>query len=269
MQQSTANMSTFQKKKMLDFFQDPERVEKYISRGMAEEFWSFGIEDFVVLLQRLMNTVWKRSDQKPWGTFSYEEPNSISPLNGDEQGEGVFPWITFDTISRTPSKSHKGLKPRQFETVQDENNPEDYFRVYRQWYDCEVEFAVFAPTNREAMDTQMKLESLVHQYTGLLKEMGVSDIIFKEEVGSKNRTASKWNSDIPHRTVTYYVRIERIIAVRNSYLKAIETKVRADMLDGQEGEGSHDIVLEYKSTEQGSYENNDSEFMNLYDNFVK
>ena len=261
----TDTLNTFHMQKIEDFFFSPERTEKFISRGLSQETWSFDIEDFMEMLHRLMNVAWKRSDGQPWGTFSYEEPKSAVPTNDSRmslKGEGVFPWITFDVQHRMPSKSHKGLKPREFERLIPEDQPDDAIRVYRQWYDCRVEFAVFAPTNREAIDMLTRLEALLHQYTGLLKEMGISDIIFEEEVGSKNSSASSWSKDIPHRTATYYVRIERIVAVKESTLRAVEMEIRAKHLQS-DGESSEETLYYSGSTYHPSNPEDD-EFLKLY-----
>ncbi|MCX7610391.1 MAG: hypothetical protein N2043_02235 [Ignavibacterium sp.] len=251
----------YENEKMQEFFYSDERVEKIVSRGMAEEFWTFGIEDFLTLLHQLINVSWKKSDGGSWGTFSYEEPKSISE---EMDGQNLFPWITFDVLERVPSKSHKGLKPRQFEYVQDPDNPDDYFRVYRQWYDCLIEFAVFAKTNKEAIDTQMRLEALIHQYLGLFKEYGISDIVFLKETGSKSTNASRWNNDIPHRTIAYLVRIERIIAVRETYLKNIESEVRTvlkeNLLLRKDSNNESGELFYHSSTNSQSVD----EFLELY-----
>lgn len=156
-----------------------------------------------------------------WGEFTIENPIETNP-------EDVhLPIITYELAHRKPSDSIRGIKPRAMEIVPDPDIPNHKITVYRQWFDCLIDFHVWHKTNREAELLKNQLEDLMLGYSGFFKQKGVSEILFLEE--NPPDVSTKWRLDIPRRTLRYFVRLEKITPVREIDIQRLATVVDVAM----------------------------------------
>lgn len=174
-----------------------------------------GIDQLCNILKKLLNAAWGSN----WG--------EISPdlKKGEDSSKIIVPQITVDVNNRDIAEKMP-LKPVLINTVKEKVNGQytgDSLLIYRQWFDCVVEFDFYGRTSKETRDLQYKFESLLAIYTGYLKRQGVSEIIFLKEVSARN--SLNFTEQTPMKCLMYWVRFERITPVRQSLINKINANI--------------------------------------------
>ena len=200
-------------------------TDKEYGQGMYRQVADDNIDDveqLALLLKKLCNSAWGDD----WGELSPDLKR------GEDASKIILPQITVE-LNEKDIADGKPLKPQLTDIIKEtdeEGNPTgDSFLIYRQWYDCIVEFNIYANTNQEARKIQKKFESLISVYTGYLKRNGVSEILFSKETSPKN--SLNYNERVPMRCIYYYVRFESITSVRQSVINKINTSIGIGKLD--------------------------------------
>lgn len=174
-----------------------------------------GIEQLCDILKKLLNAAWGSN----WG--------EISPdlKKGEDSSKIVTPQITVDINNRDIAEKMP-LKPVLINTVKEKVNGQytgDSLLIYRQWFDCIIEFDFYGRTAKETRQLQYKFESLLAIYTGYLKRQGVSEILFLKEVSSRN--SLNFTEQVPMKCLMYWVRFERITPIRQSLINRINADI--------------------------------------------
>lgn len=167
------------------------------------------------ILRKLLNTAWG-SD---WGTLSPETSR------GDDAEKIIVPQINYSINLREVTEG-TSPKPTLIDTVSEVVNGEytgDAFKVFRQSFDCIVEFNFWAATSKDTRALMNRFESLVATYTGYLKDQGISEIFFLKEVPSKY--SLNYADGSPMKCLYYFVRIERFRTERVSTLNEMEMRL--------------------------------------------
>jgi hypothetical protein len=208
---------------------------------------SADIEKLTDMIYQLLNVVWKSN----WGLFTDENPTGNNP------DEIPLPHITYNLVHRTHTKG-RTVKQTQFDSFPDEENPGHNITMYRTWFTCVMEFCMYAATRKEATRLAQRFEEFMETYNGYFKSQGISEIVFMEELIPT--ISANYRQDIPHRTVRYEVRIERITSIRSAHLKQVLATINV----GREGLPATPEITKSKFTAiDGS-----PDFMKLYgDNF--
>lgn len=129
------------------------------------------------------------------------------------------PYVSYKVISRKPSNEYKPIV-REETNECDEYNEQRGGTVFGQFFDCVVQFNIFATESVIADKLMDDFEELILNYTGFLKKEGVSEIYFKEQV-----TDSEYNNfreTLSVRNLRYYVKIEKLRVIFNRRLDDIE-----------------------------------------------
>lgn len=180
------------------------------------------VEQLADILKKLCNAAWGAN----WGELS---PDLKKGENSDNI---ILPQITVDINTRDVAENMGGLKPKLIDIVDETDaggNPTgDAFLVYRQWFDCNVEFNFYGRTNKEARQLQKKFENLLTVYTGYLKRQGVSEMFFEREVSPKS--SLNYDESTPMRCIYYYIRFESIMPIRQSLINNINVEIGANEL---------------------------------------
>ena len=180
------------------------------------------VEQLADILKKLCNAAWGAN----WGELS---PDLKKGENSDNI---ILPQITVDINTRDTAESMSGLKPKLIDVVEEldsNNNPTgDAFLIYRQWFDCNIEFNFYGRTNREARQLQKKFENLLTVYTGYLKRQGISEMFFEREVSPKS--SLNYDESTPMRCIYYYIRFESIMPIRQSLINNINVEIGANEL---------------------------------------
>ena len=151
----------------------------------------------------------------------------ISPdlKKGEDSSKIVTPQITIDTNNRDIAEKMP-LKPVLINTVKEKVNGQytgDSLLIYRQWFDCVLEFDFYGRTSKETRDLLYRFESLLAIYTGYLKRQGISEILFLKEVSARN--SLNFTEQVPMKCLMYWVRFERITPVRQNLINKINADI--------------------------------------------
>lgn len=215
------------------------------------------IENFANILKKLCNAAWGEG----WGELSPDLKT------GEDSASIILPQITVEMNSREPAEGMGGLKPRLVDIVDEKDgdgNPTgDTFLLYRQWFDCNIEFNFYGRNSKEARELQKKFETLITVYAGYLKRNGISEIVFEEEVSGK--CSLNFVETRPMRCIYYYVRLESITPVRQSLINEINMKIGANKLDVDKvkaavtnGLGVNDFEIDFFEGDTGITYNQDN-----------
>lgn len=180
------------------------------------------IEQLADILKKLCNAAWGAN----WGELSPDLKR------GEDSSSIILPQITIDVNTRDIADNIGGLKPKLIDVVNEidanGNETEDAFLIYRQWFDCNVEFNFYGRTNKEARQLQKRFENLLTVYTGYLKRQGISEMFFEREVSPKS--SLNYDESTPMRCIYYYIRFESITPIRQSLINSINAEIGASKL---------------------------------------
>lgn len=180
------------------------------------------VEQLADILKRLCNAAWGHG----WGELSPDLKK------GESSNDITLPQITIDINTRESAENIGGIKPKLVDVIKelDANDKEtgDAFLIYRQWYDCNVEFNFYGRTNKEARQLQKKFENLLTVYTGYLKRQGISEMFFEQEVSPKS--SLNYDESTPMRCIYYYIRFESIMPIRQSLINNINVEIGANQI---------------------------------------
>lgn len=169
------------------------------------------------LIQRLLNVSWG-SD---WGVVTLDSPSGMDP------SEVILPCIVIDMNNREIPEG-RSPKPMRIDTIKEVINgveTGDHFLIYRQWYDCILEFDFYGKNTKEARQLMHRFETLMASSVGFLKKEGISEIFFLKEVSPKQSV--NYSQHVAMRCSMYYYRFEKDYVVRASSLNQIEMELNA------------------------------------------
>lgn len=183
------------------------------------------VEDFARILKELCNAAWGND----WGELS------LDIKSGEDSSNIVLPQILVDINTRDITEGMP-LKPIlmdiQQEKDEDGNETGDSFLMYRQWFDSNIEFDIFAQNNKECRELLKRFEELIIVYSSYLKRRGLSEIFFLREISPKS--SLNYSENIPMRCILYYVRFECITPIRVSNINTINAKIGANQVNSTE-----------------------------------
>lgn len=220
----------------------PLEDNRFTSEGTMD------LDTFMDALHKMLNRVWGIE----WGVFSDESPT------GNDIENTPLPHVTYNLASRKIDTDKGGIKAKQFGSFPDPDHEGHNITLFKQWFNCTVDFVVYAARRREAAVIAERLEVFIESYRGYFKELGISEITFQEEFSPG--VSSQYRQDLPHRTVRYLVRIERINAVRSVHLKEIEHIVKVEKSSVPER-----VEREEPKSKQKIVENGLTNFLDLVD----
>jgi hypothetical protein len=166
-------------------------------------------------LRKLLNTIWGTN----WGDL---EPDTSDGLDPDNI---TLPKITYSTNLREISEG-KSPKPTLTDVTREDIDGEptgEFFKTYRQSFDCIIEFNVRAKTSLDCSELAEQFEDAIILHSGYLKKKGISEIFFLKEVPAKY--SNFYSEKIPTKCLYFFVRLEKVRIVSVNSLKEIETQL--------------------------------------------
>lgn len=121
------------------------------------------------------------------------------------------PHIYYDVISRVPKKE---LKPRERQEILECHNDKNNIRqgrVFGQKFECVVQFNIMSSDYKSADEVMKVFEELIFKYTSYLKENGVAELLFKQQM--TDRGLDIYRQSLSVRSLQYYVEVEQLHAV--------------------------------------------------------
>ena len=193
-----------------------ERIHRLVNEDVDP------LEHLCQALQRLTNAAWGPS----WGLMTLEMPTGTNP------DELTLPCITIDMNSREvqEKKSPKATMIGDYEEQINGVTTGDRLHVFRQWYDCVIEFNFFGRNQLECRRLMYRFEQLMIHSAGLLKREGISEVYFLKEIPP--RQSFNYVSDLSMKSLMYYYRFETDYVVRTSTIKQIMLDFEKDEKEG-------------------------------------
>ena len=183
------------------------------------------VEDLARILKELCNAAW--GDE--WGELS------MDIKNGEDSSKIVLPQILVDVNTRDITDGFP-LKPVLMD-VQNEKDGEgnetgESYLMYRQWFDANIEFDIYAQNNKECRELLQRFENLIMVYSGYLKRKGLAEIFFLREISPKS--SLNFSENTPMRCILYYVRFECVTPIKVSTINKINAKIGANQVTSTE-----------------------------------
>lgn len=210
-----AYIQYFKSKDIFEKISEPTKEEE-IGKSSRPRMKSSGVVDDIdklgEILRKLLNAAWGSS----WGIIFPE-------MSGGENFEEIItPQINYSINLREVS-SGTSPKPTLIDTISEEvegHKTGDSFKVYRQSFDCIIEFNFLCNTSKDCRKLMNDFEELMIIHSGYLKDQGVGEIFFLKEVPPKYSLS--YNTNIPMKCCYYFIRIEKNRSVRVSQIKETE-----------------------------------------------
>lgn len=200
--------------------QKKERYNKTLSTMMDYKYHSEGridnIDEFALLLSEIIKLATNDS-------ITFKPAYSKTEKIGDEE---TLPIVTYDINNREISENCQ-LKPQLTDSFVDVVNGEktgESIQVYRQWFDCLVEFDAYGVNGLQARKTLDTIEEILTLYAGYFKKAGVSEMFFVKEIPSKR--SINYIRDVAMKSIIWYVKIEKIYISKSSILNKIDINLK-------------------------------------------
>lgn len=88
-----------------------------------------------------------------------------------------------------------------------------------QWFDNEIRFRIYARTNKIANARALWFEDFIDNWTWLFKANGLQEILYLGR--ADDRITAPENKKISERTLSYYIRTEKIKNIREHVLRSL------------------------------------------------
>ena len=188
---------------------------KYIQSLKADSNIS-DIDEFFSLVHEMWNMIYNDECE-----FIEENPLQDTPE------KLRMPRVAFELARREHTKEMpQGKKPKIYKSYTDPNNEEYSIQEVSEFFDCSVRFCIYGNSKKQAKEWAKKFELFMLTYAGIFKQRGTQEIMFLEE--SEQKVSTEGRQELPHRTLRYLVRIQRIQIIRSIKLKDIETTVKTN-----------------------------------------
>lgn len=175
------------------------------AKNMQRAKKNASLYDFLDMLSSIVGYVMKEDNVE---FLTDEQENIIKdpglPLN--------HPIISYRIISRVPANEYKPIVREQINEC-DEFNEQREGQIFGQTFNCIVQFNIFAAENRLANKVMEKFEELILAYTGYLKEQGVRELYFKEQI--TDAEYNNFRETLSVRNIRYHVQIEKLTVIFN------------------------------------------------------
>lgn len=182
------------------------------------------IEQLASILKKLCNAAWGTD----WGELSPDLKK------GEDVNSLLLPQITME-INEKDIAAGYSLKPTLFDTIIERDasgkKTGEIFFLYRQWFDCNIEFNIYGQSSVEARKLKNNFQKLLAVYSGYLKRHGISEMLFEKEVHSK--MSLNYNSKAAMIPIYYYVKFEEITVVKKSVLDKIDISLGIKSVDAE------------------------------------
>ncbi|MCC0635242.1 MULTISPECIES: hypothetical protein [unclassified Clostridioides] len=170
-------------------------------------------------IEEILEYILKTELEDNWGVISFET------IKKDETDKIILPQINYCVKLREISKG-KSYKPMLTDIIDelDENKEKTgkVIKVYRQSFDCILEFRFIAKTQKECRRLMEAFEDIITSYTGFLKKKGLGDIFFLKEISTEDNISFDENTSV--KTSEYFIRLEKVKTLNVNKLKNIEMK---------------------------------------------
>ena len=199
-----------------------ERTIEEILRPTRRPQTIFCLNDFFTVVRNTYNMV----NGDNWGSLLHADPLGINAESLNP------PIITYKMAQKTPARlgTSRQIKPG-IRTAGVDLQTQQKSTLFTQRFLYTVHFDIWESSWEKALEHGEKFEDFMLTYTGLFKELGVTEIIYAGATEEPARAS--WRTDLVAYKTVYDVYIERHINVLN---KTIES-IKVDLLGGEKTNG--------------------------------
>ena len=149
------------------------------------------------------------------------------PLQDESFKDIKSPIIDYLYLRKFPTEmgSEQEIKPRPRAVISDPLNPQQTSTIFAQRFTYLVDFGIWDVNWPKVERLQEKFEDFMLTYTGVFKELGVSELIYQEATEDVPR-ASVQRADLASSHVIYRVDIEKTVEVFNQVVETIKVKLK-------------------------------------------
>lgn len=202
---------------MGDILEKMKTIEELL-RPLPRERKIFCFNDFITVLRNTYNMV----NGDKWGSFIHANPlaTETKTLNP--------PIITYLISQKSPAQvgSVQQIKPG-VRTSGLSQESQRKATLFAQRFLYTIEFNVWESSWEKALEHGENFEDFMSTYTGLFKELGVSEIIY---IGATEEMAKpSWRTDLVAYKTVYEVYIEKHIPVLNKTINSIQVTLGGEL----------------------------------------
>lgn len=176
----------------------------------------YGEADEVVKVIRIMH----QEDVRPLISTRTQRGDTA-----DVTGKPFSPVIAYSMLRREPASvsnhpfgSSREIKPRIRMVVRDPDNPNLTQKIWGQWYDCLIQFRIYASGPKIADRICVWLESFFMRYNRVLMQLGVQQVL--PWGMRRDEEEARAVHDLSVRSVEIYFRLEDLQVEVNSQIKS-------------------------------------------------
>ncbi|HBG4643352.1 TPA: hypothetical protein ACG3PC_000130 [Clostridioides difficile] len=170
-------------------------------------------------MEEILGDILKVELEDNWGLISFDT------IKKDETNKIILPQINYIVKLRETSKG-KSHKPMLTDVIDELNENKEktgkVIKVYRQSFDCILEFRFLAKTQRECRRLMEDFEDIIVSYTGFLKKKGLGDIFFLKEMSTEDNI--DFDKNVSVKVSEYFIRLEKVKTLNANKLESIEMK---------------------------------------------
>ncbi|AXU72304.1 TPA: hypothetical protein ACG3KC_001015 [Clostridioides difficile] len=170
-------------------------------------------------MEEILGDILKVELEDNWGLISFDT------IKKDETNKIILPQINYIVKLRETSKG-KSHKPMLTDVIDELNENKEktgkVIKVYRQSFDCILEFRFVAKTQRECRRLMEDFEDIIVSYTGFLKKKGLGDIFFLKEMSTEDNI--DFDKNVSVKVSEYFIRLEKVKTLNANKLESIEMK---------------------------------------------
>lgn len=212
-----------------------EQIPEHSSRPRMTAYGKVdNIDELGEILRKLLNAAWGSK----WGLLSPET------AKGDDAEVVITPQINYSINLREVAEG-TSPKPQLMDTINevvDGKNTGDSFSIYRQTFDCIVEFDFLDNSSQSCRTLMSRFEELVSTYIGYLKSEGVKEIYFLKEVPAKY--SLNYVEGVPMKCLYFFIKLERSKSIRVSTIREIEHRLIAESSRESTEQNSDDNITQ-------------------------
>jgi hypothetical protein len=150
------------------------------------------------------------------------------PVQDDKNYESINPpIISYRVHQKVPCQvgSVREIKPRIRTTVKDPYNSQEQVTIFAQRFTYYIDFGLW-DSNWDRLDKfQEMFEDFVLTWTGALKQVGLSELIFEEATEDIPRS-SVWRHDLVSTHIIYRIDLDETRPVNNQVIEQIKVKLK-------------------------------------------
>lgn len=171
-----------------------------------------------------LREIYSMAKGNKFGSLIYKCPTQIKEEDGLKP-----PFILFNIGRETRAQmgSATPMKPALRSVQADPNDPRQTISVFQMRYSFEIEISYWSANYDELWKISKEFKEFVEDYTGYLKELGIKEFIFQQEIPGIFQV-NNWSVGLVSRTATYILQLDSVRHVNNQIIEQIKVQMKQE-----------------------------------------